>query len=1058
MPTLSADLDLNLEAALSALSELDDSLARTAENFASELSDAIQSVLGEADSITASVIVDPDVSAVEPAIDEAIGSAQLSLPLEADTSPAEAAITGLVAAADGETAVISVDADTSGAEESLAGLDDSLGSTSTAARSAGGEMRGAGEAVGAVSGAAALARGEVGGLGEVTTGLGIGSVGAVAGVAALGASVFELASKGIEATSAEQRFNAIVGDTADQVEKVHVGSLTANLDELGIQFGSTDAEMKNSVASLFQFSQAGGASANQSAEFSNQIVALAARAVSLNPALGNVSDVAQSLGTRIARGGRFAASFGLSLTAAEINAKALGNTGKTTASDLTIQEKATAAAQIATDRYGSSLGEVVAKGAKNAANEQKAFTAELNQSLEELGKPLVAPLFEAIRAAIPDVIAIARPLAEIGVSILPAVAAALSLAAPPLQVVADLLHTIPQPVLAGAAAFVLMNTVLPPLISATLGEAAALGIMGEEAATSAAEVGVASAGLSADVTLMGLSAGQAAVGVGAFFVGWKIGEAIVDSFRTKSLDFTKSLDEEGQSASAAAKATGNDLVPAYHKLVDTIKTNNEQARIAIKLGADSQGATLLQSGAVGDLEAHLRAFRDIAEKNLPTAAALAAGTDKNTALYRGMIGILGSVSKADQDAAAAAAKHKEAGDALLSTIQPIATAEQAAAIAVAGYITGANDAATAVQALATADTDLKASIDLLLGGFLSADQAQVAYTQSIADMNAKLIATNDNFNIFTQEGRDNESAVIGAGQAAESWSSAITKAGGSVADAVVPLQSYHDNLQTVRDGLAAAGADTSFIDGLLIHTQAAIDAVRGKAPDAHAAGKEVGQAGADGAAGTSDAWKRAGAGSGNAFSDGVGGLDPTAALHGHILSGAGSSAAGSHFLDWQIAGQQASAGFGAGITIGQGAAVSAAEEVAQASLFAAKALLGISSPSGAFRDEVGIPIGQGWALGMLDEADTVTAASVTLARAAQGGAQSLIFAGGGGGSKGVPAGAEGGAGGLQPLPAVGVGGGLHVGTIIVQEPVMDPVRTSMAVVDKLLVASYLGDF
>lgn len=473
MPPLEEQVGLDISAAL-----------QDADQLATQAGQALEAALTSAvDSFTSSFST--AAQAIQEQIAEALSTEQ-TVPVGADTTAAQGEVSGLVSEVDATQASIEVDADTSSAEAAVSDLADSAESASQSlSKGADGGSKFA-ESAGLIAGSAALARGEVGGLTEASGALSFVSGAAVGGVAALGVSVFELAQKGIEAVSAEERFNAVVGETAAQVERVKVGSLTTDLAKLGLQFGSTDSEIKNSASTLFAFATNSGASREEAAKFTTEVTALGARAISLNPALGNLGDVAETLSVRLARGGRFAAAYGLSLTAAEINARALGNTGKTAAADLTIYEKATAAAQIASERYGDTLGKVVADGAKNAANQQKSLRAEITQLLEEAGRPLVAPFLDAIKQGAPAIGAFATSVGQLAAASLPAVIGALQAAVPLLQLASQAIGTLTEltdslgisATASGAALGYLVGGPIGALVGGLAGLASDLGLFG----------------------------------------------------------------------------------------------------------------------------------------------------------------------------------------------------------------------------------------------------------------------------------------------------------------------------------------------------------------------------------------------------------------------------------------------------------------------------------------------------------------------------------------------------------------------------------------------------
>lgn len=1020
MAGLRTDVELGYEDALASVDRIGSGLDDVVARFTDSLTSALDSV---ATSTAIDIPVVADVTQAEADIatlDAGVAAEQLVLPLEADASPAEGAVTSLVAQVDAEQATIEVDADTSQAESNLTDLGTAADSAGGAASKAQAPMTGLADSAGLVAGGAALARGEVGGLSEVAGGLGVGTAGAVGGVAALAGSVYFLAQAGLDATSAEQRFNAILGDSAKAVLDVHVGDFTANVYDLGIKFGSTNAAMQNSVATVYQHATAAGFAADKSRTYADELVAMAARAVAINPALGSIGDVVDNLEMKFARS-RGLVQYGISISQAEINTRAMTDAGVDSAANLTVQDKAYAGLQIAVEKYGTGLNDVIAKGARNAANEQRSFRAELDQSLEDLGKPLTAPFLATLKAAVPDVVAIATPLAEIGADILPAVASALAIAGPPLQAVAGFIHDLPGPLVQVAVGLVLATQILPGLTSSLLTNAAAWGLMGEEAASNALEMGVATSALTADVSLMEMGLGQAALAAGAFFVGWEIGKAIVNSFSNDAGPMMqKTLDAEAASAKNAAQATKGDLIPAWNDLVRTVDQGNRAIVAAQAMGMDTHGAVTM----VGTLEVQLRAFRDLAEQSLPQAAAVAASTNKNTAEYRGMANILAEL----------AAKQKQHSDEMAKgqvLLESVTSAEATATSTVAAYAAGQTDAASTVKALSAAESDLKASMDLLLGDFLSADQANVAYLNSVAKMNDTLVANAFNLDTTTQAGRDNESAILAAGSAAEAWSSAITKSGGSVKDAVAPLQSYHDNLQRIRDALAAAGGDTSFVDGLLSHAQQAIDGLNAKSPEfaaaakanadaataaiaktasdwravgelvaeqarqgvdnakfAHAiAGREVGQAGLEGLGGTRGEWSTAGAANAAAGASGVSSRAGDSRAAGHEVGQAGVDGASGWSGGFFQAGADAAGGFASGLSSGIPFAQTAAGDLARKAHDTLTTVLQTGSPSKLTRDEAGVPFGQGFALGITDTTALVEAAAGALASGAVAGAR-----------------------------------------------------------------------
>lgn len=604
------------------LSEAVTSIDAFATDAASRFEEMLVGFAGDLAGVLANpepIQIEADASSIPVEVESAVSGLDTQVQVDADTTLAAAAASDLVGAIDAESASITIDADTTEAAAALDDLSGSLSGAGSAAAGSQGAVEGWGESAAVAGGAAALARGEVGGLGEVVTGTGLAAAATVGGVAALGVSVFELAQKGIEATSAEQRFTQALGEQAEAVENVQVGSLSADLAELGLQFGSTDADMQNATASVFQFAVNSGASREEAAKFTTEIAGLSARAVATKPSVGDLDDVMTRAAIGIGRTRTAAQLLNIGLSTTEVATRAATVAQQAGRSEVTAYDKSVAAAQISVERFGDTLGTTVAEGAKNAANEQKSLKAELSEMLEQIGKPLVAPLFDAIRESLPDVVAIAAPLGELGVAVLPAIAAAAAVAAPPLQLIADAIESVPEPALTAGAAIVVLAVAVDAL---TVSETAGVASAGLFAAAQTA--------LAADVTLASVSMSTAIPVVGAFIAGYAGTMAVAHALGIETKSYADLTKTELTYAQHVATLSGKALRDGFQELI----TKADEA----------------SDGSIGPLAIKLLAFRDIAEANIVTAEQLAGSTDHNTYLYRGMIGVLRSVQAASHEA------------------------------------------------------------------------------------------------------------------------------------------------------------------------------------------------------------------------------------------------------------------------------------------------------------------------------------------------------------------------------------------------------------------------
>lgn len=344
-----------------------------------------------------------------------------------------------------------------------------LGQASETTASQQGDLR---NAVEGVAGVSMLATGQVGGMRTAVQGFGVDAIPAVAGALALTAGLKELFTAGVEAEGAAQRFTATLGNMAGRVSTINVGSLNADLKELSITLGSDDEATMQAAATLFQFATNAGIARGASADFTEQVIALAARAVALNPALGTIADVVPLMSRGLATGGRFAQRFQIDLTGAEISARALADRLPGVSGELSVTEKQMAGAALAAEKYGASLSDDVATGADNAIIKQRSLNEQFANIKEDLGRPLVAPVFDLMRAAIPAVEALGSVLSELGGAAIPLVTVAVQVLAPVLLAFAKGLEAIGPTVLtvvAGLFALAKAYALMVGVISASQG-------------------------------------------------------------------------------------------------------------------------------------------------------------------------------------------------------------------------------------------------------------------------------------------------------------------------------------------------------------------------------------------------------------------------------------------------------------------------------------------------------------------------------------------------------------------------------------------------------------
>lgn len=462
---ISSELTLDITSALRSIDDLETAITSITTDIpvtadTSLIADAITSAV---DAVDPTVPVEADAAPVTAAIDDAVAAADATVPVEADASDVTSEIDQAIQQAD---STIQIEADTSGADAALGDLSSSADEATASVKSTGTASAETSKSIGLIEaaalGAEGSARGMSGALGE------LGASGKAAGlvlgsVAAVTAGLFEGA---VKAAGAEQRLESTFGNLASSIQTINVGGLDEDLTHLAQSLGTTKADIDNTASTLQQFGINAGFTADEAEHTTEQFIALAARAVALNPSLGSVSDVADTMATRLARGGRFAQALGISLTSAEINARALADTGKTVATDLTIYEKAAAAADLATEKYGDTLKRVIEEGTANPVIQLRALRAEFQNALETIGQPLIAPVFEVLESALPVATHLAEGFAGAAQALLPI-----------LDAVLKVVGLIPSPVISAGLAFLAMNTALGALSGVVEGMLVKLGLI-----------------------------------------------------------------------------------------------------------------------------------------------------------------------------------------------------------------------------------------------------------------------------------------------------------------------------------------------------------------------------------------------------------------------------------------------------------------------------------------------------------------------------------------------------------------------------------------------------
>ena len=216
--------------------------------------------------------------------------------------------------------------------------------------------------------------------------------GAIAGAALFaGKQLLDFAQSSIIAASAAQEaagaFSATFGPAAEKLEKQLAKN--ANL------FGLTTSEAKQLTGTFGAVAQGIGFTQQESADLSSRLFELSGDIASFNNITAGAQPVLQAFRSAIVGERESLKTYGIAIQEADVQTKAFAMTGKSSADELTKQEKALATVELAFAQAGVQIG--------NAARESEGYAAQVLQSgsatrelKEQVGEQLLPAAGELI--------------------------------------------------------------------------------------------------------------------------------------------------------------------------------------------------------------------------------------------------------------------------------------------------------------------------------------------------------------------------------------------------------------------------------------------------------------------------------------------------------------------------------------------------------------------------------------------------------------------------------------------------------------------------------------
>lgn len=491
MAELEQELGLRIDSALQAVAQLDRALTEAATSAGEALGDRLATAVQSVDATpitgeiteavesadTAVTVEDVDAAIVTEAIGESVTAADTDVEVgDVAAEVVTETISAAVAGADTSVSVDDVDASSVGEaiEQAVASADTTVDIEAPSADAPGGanfatNILAGKEATDLLSASTGALQGSFGGLAAKAGPAGL----AVAGVAgAIGLFFGEAA----EARDVTERFNATLGESAQQIEQVDIGGLNIQLGDLAIQLGASDDALRQVATDIGILGQTSGASADQIATTAEEVLALAANVAAVHPELGTMDQIAGSLTNALARGGRATRQFGIDLDSADVKARAATIALADGRSEISQFDLVAAGAALSTAQLGDSIGENVERGSKQVGTSMRSLRTAISETIEELGGPLIDPVVGLFRAAAPAIGGLARVIGvalqaltpvlggvatafEILSPVIGAVATALEFLAPALKIIVPILIAMTGPIGLVIAGFTLINSI-----------------------------------------------------------------------------------------------------------------------------------------------------------------------------------------------------------------------------------------------------------------------------------------------------------------------------------------------------------------------------------------------------------------------------------------------------------------------------------------------------------------------------------------------------------------------------------------------------------------------
>lgn len=338
--------------------------------------------------------------------------------------------------------------------------------------------------------------------------------------ASLTGAFVKMAGDALDAESATRSFNLRVGDLAEALNRVDVGGFNEDLSTFAIRIGADDDAMRLALAKLVDLSVGSNKTRQEVGALGQEFVALAGYLSVTNPSLGTADQLLQSLPRVLARGGTALANYGIALSVADINQKAVADSGGKAVEELTVFDKAAAGLALTMDQLGPKFDANFTKALEDPKTQLRSLRTAIAETGEAAAGPIIEPLIESLTELQPTLIVVAETIGTLGAAVMSVLGPAVKVVAPFLEDMADIIDDLPEPVVALGVGVLLLGH--------------RFGFAGLAAKAAAINVGT--------FTVAAGAASRSLLGpVGLVFAAWELSKVLDESIFGGKTDAAKGL-------------------------------------------------------------------------------------------------------------------------------------------------------------------------------------------------------------------------------------------------------------------------------------------------------------------------------------------------------------------------------------------------------------------------------------------------------------------------------------------------------------------------------------